>query len=218
MANTFIFDDDEQPDMGMSPTPEQDDDQPEEGEGSNRTFLLILGGIGVLFLLSVLCVGGYFLLRPGGPINQASLSAGTGTPQVLASPTLAEVQESETPLPVATEEATATPVIVAFATDTALVSDLPTDDPATATLQAQLTELAALQQAQTTATVTSLPKATTPAKGGSSSSGGVGATPTAKIPQTGFADEVALPIMGIVTVLLLGIILLARRLRTSPER
>ena len=217
MANTFIFDDDEQPDMGMSPTPEQDDDQPEEGEGSNRTFLLILGGIGVLFLLSVLCVGGYFLLRPGGPLNQASLSsAGTATLQVLASPTLAEVQASETP--VATEEATATPVIVAFATDTALVSDLPTDDPATATLQAQLTELAALQQSQTTATVTSLPKATAPAKGGSSSSGGVGSTPTAKIPQTGFADEVALPIMGVMTVLLLGIIFLARRLRTSPGR
>ena len=218
MANTFIFDDDEQPDMGMSPTPEQDDDQPEEGEGSNRTFLLILGGIGVLFLLSVLCVGGYFLLRPGGPINQASLSAGTATPEVLASPTAPEVQASETPLPVDTEEPTATPVIVAFATDTPLVSDLPTDDPATATLQAQLTELAALQQSQTTATVTSLPKATAPVKGSSGSSGGAGATPTAKIPQTGFADEVALPIMAVVTVLLLGIILVARRLRTSPER
>ena len=48
MANTFIFDDEDQPDMG-SPLPDQgdeDDQAPEEGEGNNRIFIMILIGIG----------------------------------------------------------------------------------------------------------------------------------------------------------------------------
>ncbi len=213
MANTFIFDDDEQPDMGGGMTPEQDDDQaPEEGEGGNRVFTMIMIGIGVFFVLALLCVGGFFLLNRNNA--QASISAtdtfatqqvlGTQTQQAIqASPTLASTLElSETP--------TTTPVVVVFASET------PTSiDPDKATLAVQQTQLAQTQQAQQVLTTTATFEAKgTPGKAGAAGGG----KPTPKIPQTGFADEVGLPALVIVTVVLLAVILLARRLRTAPER
>lgn len=218
MANTFIFDDDEQPDMGMTPSPEQDDDQPEEGEGSNRNFLVILTVIGALFLAAVLCVVSVVLFRPGGLMNKSALSATDvfSTQQVSDSQTQAAgVQASATASATVlflTETPTTTPVVVVFVTDTPSGADQePTLDPAMATV----TELAKTQAALVT--VTPLPKATSPKGSGASTSGGA-ATPTPKIPQTGFADEVGLPALAIVTLILLGIILMARRLRSAPGR
>jgi hypothetical protein len=42
-------------------------------------------------------------------------------------------------------------------------------------------------------------------------------TATPQIPQTGFADEFGLPGLFIVAMILLGVILLARRLRNVPN-
>ncbi len=210
MANTFIFDDDDQPDMGSpQPDPGDDDtDAPEEGEeGNNRIFIMLLIGIGVLALIAVLCIGGFFLFRPGGALNSGNLAATNdfSTQQVVfaqesqtaavATATLPPIEMTVTP--------TTTSVVVIFPTETS--SNLePTNDPATATFEALQTQLARAQ-AQTTATFTA--KSTPGTR-----------TPTPQIPKTGFADEVGLPALVIITIVLLGIILLARRLRTASAR
>jgi hypothetical protein len=209
MANTFIFDDEAQPDTGSPLLPEQgDDDQtPEEGEGNNRIFIMLLIGIGGFALVAILCIIGYFALsRPGGMLARVD-SAATNvaiTAEAIVQQTQAAVALASPTLPfVATVTPTTTPVLVTFPTDTP-AADTPTIDPEIATLQVQQTELAKVQ-AQNTATAAAkiTPKART-------------ATP--HIPNTGFADEVGLPGLLIVTVILLGIILLARRLRVAPAR
>ena len=206
MSNTFIFDDDDQSDNNMeSPLPDQgDDDQaPEEGEGGNRTFMMILIGIGVLALASILCIVGVFLFRPGGVLNRGDVGAtSTASVQIaLASQQALEATQA-TPLPSPTSALTSTPTntpVVVFATETPKPQN--TSDPATATVEALQTQLASAQL-----TVTLQPKGTGTGTG----------TVTANIPKTGFAD--GLPGLAILTVILLAIILLARRLREVPAR
>ncbi len=55
--------------------PEFDEPNPPE-ESSNRTFLLVAGILGLLVLLGLLCIGGYFLLPeqlPTSKINRRPL-------------------------------------------------------------------------------------------------------------------------------------------------
>ena len=208
MANTFIFDDEAQPDTG-APLPDQGDDDeqaPEEGEGNNRMFIMLLIGIGGLALVAILCIIGYFALsRPGGLLARIDPTATSlaATQQALVSQQTQEALASPTLPFAATVTPTTTSVLFAPATDTAL-PDTPTIDPEAATLQVQQTQLAKVQT-QTTATFAA--KLTPGAR-----------TATPHIPNTGFADEVGLPGLVILTIILLGIILLARRLRAAPAR
>jgi hypothetical protein len=211
MANTFIFDDEDQPDMG-SPEPDQgDDDQaPEEGEGNNRTFIMLLIGIGGFALIAIICIITYFALsRPGGPLAKVDTAATdiAVTQQALAALQTQEAQASPLPTLALTETPTATQVVL-IVPDTETPSEpSPTIDPDAATLAAVQT-----QGAKSQITATFIAKSTSGAVG----TGTVTRTP--KIPQTGFADEVGLPALVIVTFILLAVILLARRLRAAPER
>jgi hypothetical protein len=212
MANTFIFDDDEQPDMG-SPLPDQDgdDDQtPEEGEeGNNRVFIMLLIGIGAFVLVAILCVVGYFALSRGGLGANTGATSSAATQfaeQTLVAQATPTLQPTETP----TETATTTPVVIFD--ETPLNPLEPTIDPATATSQAMQTQavilpITATARAIANATGTRL-AATTPGN----------RTATPQIPKTGFADEVGLPSLIVITIVLLGVIFLARRLRMAPER
>lgn len=222
MANTFIFDDDEQPDMGGGMSPEQDDDQPpEEGEGGNRTFTIIMIVLGVLFVLAILCVGGLFFMNRNAAAqsSQATAEALAATQQVFATETQLALEASPTfePTLAVTETPTTTPVVVVFASETPN-SQEPTVDPALATAAVLQTQLAQTQQVITTTTATLAAGKGTPTKSGTAAASGGAATPTRSIPQTGFADEVGLPALGILTVILLAVIFLARRLRATPER
>lgn len=223
MANTFIFDDDEQPDMGGGGAPEQDDDQtPEEGEGGNRMFTIIMIVLGVLFVLAILCVGGFFFINRNNAAQQNSLAVTNdfATQQIIASQTQLALQASPTlePTQAFTETATTTPVVVVFASETPNGSE-PTLDPALATAAVLQTQLAQTQQVLATTTGTRAADAGkgTPTKVGGTGAGGV-ATATNNIPQTGFAEEVGLPALGILTIVLLAVIFLARRLRAAPGR
>jgi hypothetical protein len=215
MANTFIFDDEDQPDMG-SPMPNDDDqgddDQaPEEGEGNNRIFIMLLIGIGGFALVAILCIIGYFALsRPGGLLARAD-PAGTSSVVTTAEAIVQQTQAAAGATPTAaagdiSETATATQVVFVFATETPAEAG-PTDDPSTATLAAQLTQLAKIQITATFA-----------AKSTSAVAGAKTPTRTQQIPNTGFADEVGLPALVIATMILLGVILLARRLRANPAQ
>jgi hypothetical protein len=84
---------------------------------------------------------------------------------------------------------TATPVVAATNTPVAAIAD-----PRTATIAALLTQAAGVQQRTPTAT---------------------GRATSTALPTTGFADDVGVPAMLGMAVMLIAVIFLARRLRTS---
>jgi hypothetical protein len=205
MANTFIFDDDNQPDAG-GPIADPGGEPPDESESGNRNaFMIIAVGIGGLILLSLICMVIYlFVFNPQQKAAQATQQANAGATQTQSFAFQQQTQEAALftptlpPTPVFTDTATTTPVVV-FATETPAGSV--TEDPATATVEALQTQLVS---AQLTATFQVTP---------------TGATPTTtKLAQTGFADEVGLPSLFVAALLLVGVILLARRLRAVPTR
>jgi len=213
MANTFIFDDDEQPDMGSPLLDEDDDDQnPEEEaeEGNNRIFIMLLIGIGGFALVAILCIIGYFAMsRPGGLLARVD-SGATSTMEAMAAQQTEEALASPTipPAEEMTETPTVTSVVIIFATETP-TEELPTVEPPTATFEALQTQLAISQALATTqAQQTAAATAATVTPGGP--------TVTPQIPKTGFAEDVGLPGLVIATIVLLGVIFLARRLRTVP--
>jgi len=210
MANTFIFDDDDQSNMG-APMPDQGDDQPDESEGGNRsTFTIVAIVIGGIILLSLICVvviaAFYLPQQKAATLAKNTSIVETATQGAIFAQQTDEAAKATPMLPptlMPTEIPTNTPVVVIFATETpgtaANLSTTP--DPATATVEALQTQLAKAQL-----TVTSKPSLTT------------GTVTKTQLSQTGFADEVGLPGMFIVAVILMGVILLARRLREAPAR
>jgi len=165
-------------------------------ESNNRTFLFIAGGLGLLVLLGLCAVVGYFFLNNNAgqqteltaqaqaTIQQATIVAGlTQNAQSQALTQAAAVTPTLPP--------TNTPVI-AQATATAS----PTENPATATVGAAFTQIA---QAATVTTLTVI------------------ATATA-LPNTGFADDIGLPGMFAMALAFVILIFLVRRLRAAPAR
>jgi type II secretory pathway pseudopilin PulG len=166
-------------------------DQPEES--NNRTFLFIAGGLGILVLIGLCALAGYFLL--GNTTSQQTLAETSIAVQTEQQATLnagstqfAQSQaETQTAAVTLTLPATNTPVI-AVATET----PSPTQNPATATVGAAFTQIAVSTQ-------TIIPISTA-------------------LPNTGFADDVGIPGMFAMTLALVVVIFLVRRLRAAPIR
>lgn len=175
-----------------------DDEETLEGESSNRTFMIAAGILGGIVLLSIACLAGYALIilpqqntaKQNAQNIQASQQA-----QVQEALTATQYALSLSQTPQATEMLpTNTPVVAqATATNTPQGPGYTfTPDPATETVAAGLTQVAA-------------------------STGTVFPTSTA-LPTSGFADEVGLPGMFIAAMALVAVIFLARRLRAVPTR
>ena len=173
-----------------------DDEETPPEESSNRTFLIAAGILGGIVLLSIVCLAVYALV-----ILPQQKAAQTGEQNIQATQN-AQINEaltatgvafdlSQTPQATETLLPTDTPV-VAQPTATNTLEFTLTPDPATATVAAGLTQLAA-----STATIV--------------------VTSTA-LPTSGFADEVGLPGLVIAAIALVVVIFLARRLRASPTR
>jgi hypothetical protein len=173
-----------------------DDEETPPEESSNRTFLIAAGILGGIVLLSIACLAVYALV-----ILPQQRAAQTGEQNIQATQN-AQINEaltatgvafdlSQTPQATETLLPTDTPV-VAQPTATNTLEFTLTPDPATATVAAGLTQLAA-----STATIV--------------------VTSTA-LPTSGFADEVGLPGLVIAAIALVVVIFLARRLRASPTR
>lgn len=222
MANTFIFDDEEEPQSNIESPQDYPSDEAEgeegeeEGEGSNRTFLIIAIVLGVVILLTLIC-GTIIALTVFLPNQNAARATETEQAMLALNMTQAAEQttivQAFTPTPTLTETPTlaptATPVVL-FPTETPAVAVV---DPATATVQALETRLAevnltATAQATSGTTVAGVRTAVLTVGPGTPS-------PTA-LSKTGFADEVGLPGLFIAAVILLAVILLARRLRNAP--
>ena len=170
--------------------------------GSNRTFLIVAGILGGILLIALLAIAAYAVLvlpgREPGAQTQAAEIIATNTAiaeqaqltaiakQVTTTPTsTATLPPSNTPT--LTPSNTATPVLAP--TNTPMPSDGTPDPAATETVAALLT-----QQAGGDATL--VPTATA-------------------LPDTGFADDFGVPGLVLVAAVLVVIIILSRRLRTS---
>jgi len=213
--NTFTFDDDEpEPDPNDTAPETTEEPQPEEeGEGNNRNFLIIGVVLGGIILLALICGAVYALLILPGR-TAATLSANnTATADAAVTQKMLLIQQatdlalSATPtgMPVTqTPPApTVTPLILSASTSTVT----PTTEAGTATQQALETQLAVSKL-----TLTSQPP-------GTLTSIALTATQKAKVlAGTGFADEVGLPGLFILALVLMAVILLSRRLRQVPVK
>lgn len=170
--------------------------------GSNRTFLIVAGILGGILLIALLAIAAYaILILPGrdtGQQTQVAAINATNTAvaeeaqltaiakQITMTPTnTATLPPTDTPTPTLTPTKTSTPVLAP--------TNTPDDsiDPATSTVAALLTQQAA---------------------------GGAGGTPiptATALPATGFADDFGIPGLLLVAGVLMVVIILSRRLRSS---
>jgi hypothetical protein len=209
--NTFTFDDDEQqPDPNDTAPEMTEETEPEEGEGNNRNFIIIGAIIGGVILIALICLAVYALVYVPG-LRDAKLKAdNTATAEAIVAERQSVIQQatdlalSATPTGAPMTETppmdTVTPVIPLKAT----LTPSPTLEPDKATQQALETQLA-----NTQLTATNQPPSALTAKA-------LTATQRAKVPNTGFADEVGLPGLFIAALVLMAVILLSRRLRQTP--
>lgn len=168
---------------------EDDADAPEES--NNRTFLFVAGGLGVLILVVLLCVGGYvFFNMTSSQTNEVTAQAQAAEQEMTVQAALTQtavVVQTQANQATATVAPTDTPVI---AEATATFTETP--NPATATVGAAFTQIAV-------STLTFIPTSTA-------------------LPNTGFADEVGLPAMFAMALAFVIVIFLVRRLRAVPVR
>lgn len=174
--------------LAMSAEPE---DTPPVEESSNRTFLIVAGILGAVAIIALVCIvvyGMFFLPRQrAAEATQIALANAQNT-QVALAITQTSVAAAFTATP--TRTPTSPPATTA-PTSTSVVAVAtntpePTEDPRTPTVAALLTQAASMQTPTSTA-----------------------------LPTTGFADEVGIPGLLGLAVLMLVVILLARRLRTA---
>ncbi|MCC6300605.1 MAG: hypothetical protein IT314_15035 [Anaerolineales bacterium] len=177
----------------------EDENPPEES--SNRTFLFAAGGLGLLVLLALLCLGAYVLFNMNSSQTAEQTAVAQATQQqatIQAGLTQTAVANALTATSAATATLppTNTPVIAPASTDTpggTPGAPSPTPNvPATATVGAAFTQIA-----NTTQTI--IPTSTA-------------------LPNTGFADEVGIPGMFFAALALVVVIFLVRRLRAAPVR
>lgn len=181
-----------------------DEEQLPEESGNNRTFLIAVGILGGIILLSIACIVGIFLFsRNNQAAQQAQIDAATQTAAASSSfinQALTATAAAQVILPTATLPPTNTPVVnVATVTSTpdpngtsTPIAGVGTPAAATATVGAALTQAAIAQ-------LTIVPT-------------------TTGLPNTGFVDDYGVPGLAIMAIAFIIVIMLARRLRVSPTR
>ena len=183
---------------------------PPPEESSNRTFLMVAGGLGGFALLSLICLAAIFFF--GGNGEEVDSNATTVANDALSTEVASAAEQTGTAealLPTNTStleitdtlEPSVTPTIDELA-PTEVTPGGPTLHPATATVQALLTQaaIAQTQAAQEILTVTP--------------------TATSLLPDTGFADDFGdFGLLGMFTLgsALIVVIFFARRLRSVNE-
>jgi uncharacterized iron-regulated membrane protein len=182
-------------DMEEFETEEQGSPPPEQG---NRNFILVAGALGALLLLTLICTGVYAVFFARGPSARQTEAAQILAQNTATALSLQQTEEASrwTPTspptatrPPATATTAATAVVVTATSQATTSAETVEADPRTATVAALLTQAAVAQQ-------TVFPTSTL-------------------LPTSGFADDVGLPgLMGI-GILLIVVIFLARRLRSA---
>ena len=175
--------------------------EPEKKPG-NRTFLIAIGILGVIFVLSLILL---LLVAPGllsrqrtsqqeqaAQINAANTATAMAATSIAQQQATIAAQTAQPPQP--TSGPTRTPVVVIQANTPAPES----------TSQLSAAELATVSALQTQMA----------GQGGGGGTPGAAAT---ELPDTGFADDFGLPLMGGMAVILVAVIILSRKLRLSSR-
>ena len=176
--------------MSFDDNPDFDDANPPE-ESGNRMFQLLAGGLGLLVLLGLLCIGGYLFFRNSSN-NQTQLTAliqvtqQQATIQAGVTQTVVAQALTQTAAVTNTVPPTNTPVIAQ-----PTVTPTATNNPATATVGAAFTQIAGSTQ-------TVFPTSTA-------------------LPRTGIAEDLGAPGLILIAIVLVVVIFLVRRLRASPS-
>jgi hypothetical protein len=182
-------------DQGNDPNLTPTDTQPPAEEGNNRTFLIAAGILAGVVFLSIVCLAIYALvISPRTAANKASQQATLEAHNQQIAQAMTSTAEvalwtpTELPSPIPT--ATDTPVVAeALASPTSMYDSL------TATMGALYTQAAISQLTPTSTLIAEL-----------------------ALPKGGFADEFGIPGLVMMAAVLVVVIFLARRLRTSPVR
>ncbi len=195
-------------DLDTEPTGEEEA-LPEES--SNRTFLIIAGILGAIALLALLCIAVYALViyprSQDARANQEKtvVAQNTEVAMIIAKTSTAAAQAAieaaYTHTPTSTS-VSVSPTVVASPTPVVAIGTTTTPQ-ATATVGPELATATALHATLTANAI--LYAATLTARVGQPTS----------VPDTGFADDVGLPTMMGLAVLLIVVIFLVRRLRTA---
>jgi hypothetical protein len=180
-------------DQGTDPNLTPADTQPPAEEGNNRTFLIAAGVLAGVVFLTIVCLAIYALvIGPRAAASKANQQATVEAHNLQISQAMTSTAQvalwTPTGLPSPTPTATE---VVAQATPS------PTSmyDSLTATMAALYTQAAISQLTPTSTLVAPL-----------------------ALPKGGFADEFGIPGLVMMAAILLVVIFLARRLRTSPVR
>ncbi|MCL5429383.1 MAG: hypothetical protein M1347_06255 [Chloroflexi bacterium] len=172
--------------------------KPEPPRRSGNRFLVVAGTLGGILVLAIMAIVIYALVilpeqqadEPGPAAAQLTETALTRAIQATNTATSTRTFTPTPQPPTNTPRPTNTPLLTS------------TTDPATATVNALLTQ-AALAQTQAVTPTGSSPTPGTPT-----------ATPSA-LPDSGFADDVGAPGLLAAAAILLVVVLLARRLRNA---
>jgi len=173
---------------------------------SNRTFLIVAGILGGILLIALLAIAAYAVLylpsRDTGRQTQVVEINATNTAVAEGAQLTAEAYRATmTPTFTATLPPTNTPTMTPSSTSTPVLAPTNTPVPTDGTPDPAATEtVAALLTQQAVA------------------GGGATAIPTATaLPDTGFADDFGVPGLVLGAAVLMVIIILSRRLRTSTN-
>jgi len=191
---------------------------PPAPRSGNRSFLLVAGILGAIMLLALIAMAYYALVilpaqRAAAPsesqLTQTALARATRTPT--GSPTFTTTPSSTrtetSPPPSATSSLTETPVTPIFSN-----TPFETPGPATATVNALLTQAALAQTQAATAAATSTP---TLGAGTAAAPTNTPTTTPSALPSSGFAEDIGAPGLLAMAAILLVIIILSRRLRAA---
>ena len=193
-------------------TAAEGEDLPEESN-NNRTFMIAVGILGGLILISMACLGGFLVLRSRGTTTTDQAAAANATRTAVAAQSFinqaltATFQASILPTATLSPTPTSTPPVSQPSITPTLNPALPsatvsgasvsgTQVAATSTVAAALTQAAAAQK-----TVAAIPSQTPSSLAG-----------------TGIADEYGLPGLVVMALAFIIVILFARRLRVTPAR
>jgi LPXTG-motif cell wall-anchored protein len=172
---------------------ESDDSSPPE-ESTNRTFYIVAAAIGGVMLLSLICLALYALVYAPQQRNRQA----TQVAAINAQNTQVAQAAVETGLAAkftATPTITPIPPTATASASPTLVIALPTQGPVTPTIDRTATVAVLLTEA---------------------AAGRLTATPTASaLPDTGFVEDVGIPAMVGLALVLVVVIFLTRRLRTA---
>jgi hypothetical protein len=199
-------------DFDLDTLEEEDGGEESSSSGENRTFVVVAGGLGVLMLIALAFMAIYALVilprqRAGDQAvaaTETTIVQQEAAARALTETALAQAQVTDTPtatkLPTSTEEpVAAAEEAEAEADEPIFTPGGPTADPRTATVQALLTSAAAAQTQAASSLNTVTPTSTL----------------ISALPEAGFLDDTGAPALVGIAVLLVLVIMMARRLRQA---